>query len=194
MQIILHYKICAKNFLTIQQNKKESIKVRIKEVKLYKFSELPTDIQDKVIEDLCLINVEYFDWWKTTYEDADQVGLKITGFDIDIRKTIKGEFIQSATYTANAIIANHGENCDTFKTAQKYLTELTTLKNIDSVHLMPGEESDTTDIDNEFLKAILNDYWDLIKGDYEYRTSRESIIETIEANEYEFTIDGKMES
>ncbi len=46
--------------------------------------------------------------------------------------------------------------------------------------------------EDEFLKELLEDYRIILQKEYEYQTSEEAIIGTIEANEYEFTQDGKM--
>jgi hypothetical protein len=53
-------------------------------------------------------------------------------------------------------------------------------------------EVDTEDIDANFLRSLLEDYRIMLQKEYEYLTSEETIIETIEANEYEFTEKGEM--
>jgi len=165
--------------------------MRIKEVKLYHFNELSAEAQDNAIENLSYINTDD-DWYQSTYEDANESALlTISEFDID-RYSIKGNFIESAEDSANAIVKNHGDMCDTFKTATNYLKELSTLKGIHSVADMDDEDLDTDEIDKEFLHAILEDYLVILRKEFEYQNSREAIIETIEANEYEFTEDGKL--
>ena len=52
-------------------------------------------------------------------------------------------------------------------------------------------EGKLQDIEDDFLKSLCEDYRILLQHQYEYLTSEEVIIETIEANEYEFTQDGK---
>ncbi|MFA5153237.1 MAG: hypothetical protein WC554_11800 [Clostridia bacterium] len=153
---------------------------------LYKFNELSEDAQDEAIEELSDINLDY-EWWTGVYEDADQVGIKITGFDTGRGNMIHGDLTQSAEDVATSIIKTHGESCDTYKTATNYLTEL---ENI--VANTPDDDPDTEDIDTEFTRAILEDYLSMLRQNYEYRGSRKSIIETIEANDYEFTADGKL--
>jgi len=166
--------------------------MRIKEVKLYKFNELSEDAKDKAIENLSDINTD-FDWYQSVYDDAKENSLlEITEFDIDYRHSIKGNFINSAEDSANAIIRNHGEMCDTFKTATKYLQDLSTLQGIHSIADMDNEELDTSEIDEEFLHSLLEDYLVILRKEYEYQNSREAIIENIEANDYEFTEDGKL--
>jgi hypothetical protein len=48
------------------------------------------------------------------------------------------------------------------------------------------------DIENDFLSNILSDYLTMLTKEYEYKTSEESIIETIKANSYEFDEDGNL--
>jgi len=48
------------------------------------------------------------------------------------------------------------------------------------------------EVENEFLLAICEDYRIILTKEYEYLTSEESIIETIAANNYDFTADGKL--
>jgi len=89
--------------------------MRIKETKLYHFDELSEEAKQKAIEGLSDINTDY-EWWESTYEDAENIGLKLTSFGLD-----------------------------------------------------------------------------RMQKDYEHLTSSEAIIETIQANEYEFTENGKLE-
>lgn len=159
--------------------------MRIKQIKLYQFSELSEEAKDKAIESLYDVNVDY-DWWESTYEDAANIGLKLTGFDIDRGSYCKGTFIESAESVANAILKDHGESCSTYHTAKAYFKELEAI--------IPDDDGDkdTEEIDDNFRRDLLEDYLVILRQEYEYQTSREAIIETIEANEYEFTEDGKL--
>jgi len=170
------------------------------ETTTYCFEELPEDIQEKAIENLYDINVDY-SWWEFVYEDAENVLLKISEFDIDRASYVKADFIEYAENTAQKIIENHGDMCETFKTAEEYLKDRKELvkKYSDGVNIEEVAEDnelefedETEELDKEFLRAICEDYRVMLQNEYEYRTSEESIIETIKANEYEFTADGKI--
>jgi hypothetical protein len=162
---------------------------------LYKFDELSDDAKDKAIEKLWDINVDY-DWWQWTYDDAEEIGLKLTGFDLDRGSYCKGEFIDAAEYTAKRIIKNHGDTCETYKDAQNYLKELEIAiaknleENADCDY--PEDYLDTEEIDDEFLRNLLEDYRIMLQKEWDYLTSREAIIETIESNDYEFDEDGNL--
>lgn len=56
--------------------------MKTKSYNVYKFNELSEESQQKAIENLYDINVDY-DWWESTHEDAKTIGLEITEFDID---------------------------------------------------------------------------------------------------------------
>jgi len=160
--------------------------MKIKTIEVYSFDELSDDAKKKAIQKLCDINVD-FDWWDSTYEDARNIGIKITGFDIDRKQTVSGEFINSAGETIQDILREHGENCETYKTAMRYK------HNFD----LASDETDEDELsasEDEFLNDILEDYRIILRNEYEYLTSEEAIIETIKANDYTFTIDGKLEN
>ena len=164
--------------------------MKTKSYNVYKFNELSEPAKQKAIESLYNINTDY-DWWSYTFEDAKTVGLKITGFDVDRGAYCKGEFLVSAKETAKLIIKNHGETCETYKDAKKYLADYDTLgpglKTYDDV-------SDALDeLNAEFLKIICEDYRIILHKEYEYLISEEAIVETIEANDYDFTENGKLD-
>jgi len=160
---------------------------RVRKDIIYKFEELSEDAQDKALELLGDINIDY-DWFDTTYEDAANIGLKIEGFDIGRGNYCKGHFTQSAEDVAKAIIENHGKDCETYKTASAYLEELNKIK----AKTPDDEDIYSDDEDAEFLRSLCEDYRIMLQKDYEYLTGREAIIETIKANEYEFTEEGKL--
>lgn len=166
------------------------------EIKLYKFDELSKEAQQKAIERLFDINVDH-DWWDMTYEDAKNIGLKITGFDLDRNRHAKGEFLLSANEVAANIIKDHGEQCSTYKTAQNFMEVWQPVfdeyMNEDSGNYESQEsESKLLDIETDFLNSLLEDYSIILQNECEYLQSDESIIETIKANDYDFTEDGKL--
>lgn len=165
--------------------------------KVYKFDELTKAVQQKVIENNYDINV-YYDWYEFTYEDAKNVGLKISGFDIDRGSYCNLDFIESAEAAAHLIIDQHGETCETYKTAESYLKErdkaIDTAPKDENGDFENERELDEKldELDEEFKKSISEDYLKMLRDEYEYQTSEEAIKETISVNEYEFTAEGKM--
>lgn len=159
--------------------------MRTIEITLYKYSELSEAGKQKAIEHLSDINVD-FDWWEYIYSGAENIGLKITGFDIDRGAYVKADLISSAMESINKVLANHGPDCGTTKTAQCFLD----LYN----EIAPEMRDDDwlSDFESDYLDAMCDCYLTLLRDEYEYQTSEEAVIEAIEANDYEFTEDGKL--
>jgi len=170
--------------------------VLTKTVTAYKYDELSDSAKEKALEKMYDINVDH-DWWEFIYEDAKTIGLKITGFDVACASYCNGDFLASAEETAHKIEKEHGENCETFKTAKEYLKIRDEI-----IETAPKDENGDFEseyeidqaldsADKEFLRSLLEDYRIILQKDYEYFTSREAIEETIRANEYDFTKEGK---
>jgi len=163
---------------------------------LYKFEELTEEQKENAIEKLSDINVD-FDWWQFIYEDAERIGLKITGFDIDRGSYCKGSFILSASEVAQNIFNEHGEKCETYKTAMSFMEEWQPVFNDYMDESSPNYESGKSEdklmeLEDEFLKSLLEDYRIMLSHEYDYQTSKEAIIETIKANDYEFDENGNL--
>lgn len=105
------------------------MRTEIIERKLYTFDELSEDIQEKAIEKLWDINVDY-EWWDFTYDDALSIGLKIIGFDLDRNKHVEGNIIEYTSDVAKKIIEYHGPDTDTFKLAEQYLQDRKEMQSI----------------------------------------------------------------
>ncbi len=89
------------------------------QLKLYQFSELSEKAQKKAVADHQDFNVNYR-WWDNVYEDAKTVGLRITGFDLDMACYCNAEFTEDAIYTARHITLNHCEKTGTFLTTAEF--------------------------------------------------------------------------
>jgi hypothetical protein len=158
-------------------------------INAYQFDELTDQAKSNAVERLWDINVDY-GWWESTYEDAKNVGLIINSFDIDRGSYVNANFTHSGIDTAERIINSHGEHCDTYKMATELIKEVAVIKakNLDEYE----EENEIEELEEEFLKVISEEYRIILSKEYEYLTSEDAIIETIEANEYEFTEDGNL--
>lgn len=165
-------------------------------IQVFQFEELSDEAKETAMN--WYREASYGDtWWEPIYEDAERVGIKITEFDCDRGNRIKGKFFSGAEETAHKIEKEHGETCDTYKTAKAYLLERDTIiesapKNSD------GEfeneyalDRELDDCDSEFLRAILEDYLSLLRKEAEDYFSDERVTENILANEYDFDENGK---
>lgn len=139
------------------------------------------------------------DWYQSVYDDAEQIGLKITAFDLDRNRHAEGKFIESARECAELIVKNHGVDCETLKTAETFLKERdeivdTAPKDADGEFEDQNALDDSLDnLESEFLKSILEDYSIILQKESEYIVSDEVVDENIMANEYTFTESGKRE-
>jgi hypothetical protein len=165
-------------------------------INIYKFTELKEDAKQKAVEKLSYINVGY-DWWEFIYEDAKTIGLKITSFGLDRQREANGEFLYSACEVAQNIIKEHGKTCSTFETAKSFLEDWQPIfndyMNEDSENYESYDlEQDLINIEYEFLNSLLEDYSIMLQKESEYLQSEQSIIETIELNDYDFTENGEL--
>jgi hypothetical protein len=176
--------------------------MKTKTINLYSFNELPVEIQSKVINNLSDINLDY-QWWNDVFDDAKNIGLKIESFNLEKNYDCNGDFFHNAYSVASKIIQEHGKDCETFKTAEKFSSDYDNLvakysDGIDKTKVTYKNEFDfddeCDDLNKDFLNSLLADYWIILSKEYDYLTSEAQIIETIKANEYYFTIDGRLES
>lgn len=163
---------------------------------VYSFNELSEEAQQKAIENLSNINLDYA-WFEHVYYEANVIGLKITSFDLDRNKHANGEFLISASEVAANIISQHGETCETYKTAQSFLEYFNPVfasymdENSEDYESRESEEK-LQELENDFLSSLLEDYANILQNEYEYLYSDEAIKEKIEANQYEFNEDGTL--
>lgn len=166
--------------------------------KVYPFDELSDEAKQAAIEKLYDINVDH-GWWDFTYEDAKTIGLKITEFDLDRGAFCRGEWTEDAEHVAELILEHHGDVCETHKDATEFKNAVSVAGSIfeDTDDYDPEyeefvESAEYEELCEEFQRTICEDYRIILQKESEYLTSEEAIIETIEANEYEFTEDGKV--
>jgi len=154
--------------------------MRTVRTKIYKFSELSKAAQQKAIDAHEDINT-FYDWWDLMYDDALTVGIEIKGFDCSYREEIEIDFTYDAEDTAKRILEEHGDTCDTYKTAAAFLQ---------AVHVNQVAMALIGNEDDDFWMAKADDNEDL-REEFEYRQTSEAIIETLEANDHEFTKEGE---
>ena len=159
------------------------MKTFTKQYTVYKYNELSKDVKQKVLEDLYDVNIDG-DWWDSTYEDAKMVGLEIRGFDLDRGSYCEMKLQVPVMESIEAVHKNHGNKCGTFEVALRFEGEYKLLAEDDDDALC--------DLEHEYVEAMSREYLSLLKKDCEYLTSEESIVETIESNEWTFLENGKM--
>jgi len=170
------------------------------QITTYSFSELSDDAKQTALEKLWDINVAYIPWWEFVFEDAYNIGLKITEFDIDRGAYCNGQLTENAHDVAQNILRDHGESCDTHALATQFMADWNTLveKYSDGIDTNRVTENNEYDFDQEadkleadFEYSLREEYLSLLRREFEYLTSEEAVRETIEANEYQFLETGK---
>ena len=171
---------------------------------VYTFAELSDEAKKKVVENNYDINVDH-EWHESTYEDAERIGCKISAFDTGRASSIEFALTESAKDVCSKIIENHGETCDTYEIAMRLLARLRAIELREGVaeekELLDICQVDEYDYCDSFRAALTEElehelgqcYLNILRNEYEYQTSEEAIIESIEANEYEFTEDGTID-
>lgn len=173
--------------MSVADNNRRTKYMRTVRTKVYKFSELSEPAKKKAIEwYLSASDIDQF-WYAEINEDAKNIGLQITDCD---EYSIDGNFTLSANEVAANIFRDHGEETETYKTARKFMDEW---EPVFAEYLQTEEmETELMDIETEFLKSLLEDYRIMANKADEYYHSPEYAIESIKANEYEFTKEGNI--
>jgi hypothetical protein len=168
--------------------------MRTETVNIYKFNELSDKAKDSA-RDWWREGALDYGWWESIYEDAERIGLKITGFDTGRSCEITGDFTSTPEETADKVLAEHGDRCGTWAEANAYKNTLaefmaTAEKDENGELATYALEADKEDIDKEFLRALLEEYLSTLRKEEEYQLSDEVADGMITVNEYEFTEDG----
>lgn len=185
-----------------------------KTYKVFKFNELSSNIQDKVIDKFYDFNIDH-DWYEFCYEDFEErlleIGIRNKGFwfslDRDYHLVMRDPQFSSAATFIEAALKNSDLKVKS-SVFEIVLNEIKIERNharngghgielcyIPAESRCPKLSSLLMDIENrlnEFLKDTLSNFLSILQKEFEYLTSREAIIESIECNEYEFLENGEM--
>lgn len=156
-----------------------------------KFEELSEEIQQKVLDKYRYLNTENIEWYEYTVDHFKQELEIEYGFaDVEIRFSGFASQGDGASFTGKIddlikFLSKTGiePSIDFDGTRDRYYHERTV--KIDFEQLEDEIEDWRIDKCHEIYKALEEEYDDL--------TSDERIIETIEANDYEFDEDGKLQ-
>jgi hypothetical protein len=186
--------------------------MEIKEIKTFKFNELNEKAKEKAIEKMWDINVDY-DWWEfdglmglTKKEKSarkikecpdDIINWKNLYFDLD-----RGSYIQFIDITVpNEDVFRKFLRINKRLWGKVYYSFLNSNREINTAIEIEENEYDLyfTKKEQEIIDRAISIFNDKVKDalidlkkQYEYLTSKEAIIETIEINEYDFREDGKL--
>jgi len=193
------------------------MKTITKQYQIYDFDELSEEAQEKVLNDNYDINIDY-EWWQD--DDIYQEIAKDYGIFIDIKEVSfsldRENYVAFDTFNHSRSekwsLPIYIKDYKLFFKKAGLNTNLKRVKteidnqniNIDHTHYAGGiianyikdDYADITEEELEMLETCLNNMLDEIKSqlklEYNDLTSKESIIDTIEANEYTFLENGTM--
>ena len=181
----------------------------VKKFNVYKYDELSDKAKQNAIERLYDINVRH-DWWDFLYEDfkeelkevgltcdtfyfsldrdyhIDAQKLRFTDLKLFIKKLVDDKIKDSIIDVLDLDVENTGFKRTSYIISSKscYLLErhprLTKVANY--IEIKATKE----------LQTILEDFLSRLQAEYEYLISEEAILDTIEANDYEFLENGKL--
>ena len=160
-------------------------------IKVYKLSELSEDAKQKAIESNYDINVNY-EWWDCDYdnfiEHLEEIGLTCEKFYFS---TDRENYIEPVNLKViDGRLFLKACKVDLRIKEAKLILEETDFSVSESKYNTPIETED-----NDYSAIVqdkLSDFLIILKSDYEYLTSEKAIIETLEGNDYDFTVDGTL--
>ena len=160
-----------------------------KQIKVYKFDELDKQTKEKVIENYRYINVEDTFWYDCIKEEFDELGLEIKEFNLD-RGNYAKIYIDNLEETSKNIIEEFGDSVLIKQTAKNYINEYEKIQ----ANFKEDEdiERELEILDEQYEKEYSEDILSYLRSSYDWEISDEAITETIEANDYDFTTDGKI--
>jgi hypothetical protein len=168
------------------------------EVMLYEFRELNDAAKNRAIERFREINVDY-EWWSCSYDGMAECGIVIREFDT-YRGTIESN-IDDKYETAKTVISDWSETTVLHVLSEQFLLDRDALVSkygegnpIDGYAVkeeyLNEYDSDLDDLESEYHHDLNEAMLQWLREEYEYLTSDEAVIESIEINNYEFTEDG----
>jgi hypothetical protein len=188
-----------------------------KQYEVFEFDELTDDVKQKVIEKYYDINVDFSDWYEFVIDDfkeqiKEKYGLdfdKEVYFDIeyryrhlcfnkiwidDIKKFIKGfkkDKIAKGDINFSYKIAKALKQEEIIISFENH-REHTSINYSDySKNAITDKYKYLDDLQDWFNDNVVNALLKRLTDEYEYLTSKESIIDTIKANEFKFLSDGE---
>lgn len=166
---------------------------------VYNFDELSDEAKQKALEDLSDINVEY-DWYTYELDFNEGIfakhGLEVDDINFELDYRGWADFREINIADPKLLLKSIGVDLRSKAAREALENGIGTAKH----HYSGAEFRSYFETGNDDFDDRLSDLWQeltgealqRLQGDYGYLTSKEAIIETIEANEYEFYEDGRL--
>jgi hypothetical protein len=140
-----------------------------------KFDELDDKLRALVLSNNSDINTDY-EWWENLSDDAKNVGLTISAFNVDGHQadSINWDMSMDHNQSITKILADHGKECPTHTLALEFQAKC------ESRHCVA------------YAQKLAGLYLDMLRREYEDRCGDEMIADTLKANDYEFDEKGNI--
>ncbi len=172
--------------------------MRIAQIKVYQFDELTEEAKEKALGKLRDTNVDYY-WWELEYEhfkaELEKMGIVAEDFAFDIGRGDYLYITKGGILDEKKLLESAGVDLRT-EEARDALTYGITLK---TVYQGAGqgynyfEPNDFKEVNIcEWIREILRGFLKELRDTYYYLISDGAVVDTIEANEYEFTEEGEL--
>ena len=180
------------------------MKIVKKEYQVFEYHELSGDSKQRVLENLHDINTDY-DWWENDYCDFKDtlidIGIRCDNFYFSLEQDFYISmsdpcvidpklFLRYCAIDLRTVDAR--EIMDMGIGIETNCFEMGRTGNSIEQYYRLGITQKTENKLNEGLSKILDAFLYLLKQEYEVRTGKEEIIDTIEVNEYRFLEDGTL--
>lgn len=167
--------------------------MKTKTYTVYKFKELSPETQDKIIENYRDINVDY-EWWQDeTLLNIPEATWKCIYFDLDRGSYLQFEDLKISRSEEFRKVLNLPKKLwdmidYSFYSSRNNNTEI----EFDGEGLSKSDQ-ETLHTSVEKFSDVVHEALSNLRKQYDYLTSREAIIETLEANDYDFNLDGRID-
>lgn len=173
----------------------------------YTIKELEPKVRQEVIDKHCEINTNY-DWYDGCYEGFHETlaeyGLECKNFGWDLyhnefefnnlgieNRSLLLSKLEIGKYLIPLQMATNGEyDIDIDLKDKCVIIDIQDDTNIKREELTEIEDAISETINN-LVEKLEEDFLKILKDDYDYATSEEAIVESLEANDYLFTKEGK---
>lgn len=164
--------------------------------KLYTFNELSDESKEVALDQCRYFQVNDSFWYEDIlYDWFNTLGINVVSFNIDYGTIETVIEYPSNKEIAYAILSEYGKQCELYSIASNYLYSLHWCKKDKKNRRSYGRSTicfNREEIDQEFLNNIDQEFLAILRNEYEYLISDESVKEMISCNEYELTEDGKI--
>jgi len=139
-----------------------------------------------------------YEWWEPIYEDAERIGLKIKGFDLE--RSTEGDLTVDLEECIKRVLSEHGKSTETHKLAEAFDVTIRNQKQLDEQAITDGMDPDEVADDQldwlaeqeqDFVYALREEYGAMLQKEHDDLLSDEAVAEALLAGEYEFTADGR---